>query len=169
MSVGAPIWTITEGLELSQLGVLKSAQKCNKHLQVHPSAFQAIQPINSAVLMQIGRLKLAWDPTASSLLAQLESCDLIKIWLRYQHLGSQDGPFCAFWALFFKLSYTQILKSIRLYLCNNLSKVGHIIYHQKATDEENAMVHIVMPYRVCIICNKGNKLNTSVSEAVDVI
>ena len=52
--------------------------------------------------MQIGRLKRGWDRTASSLLAQLESCDLVKIWLRYQHLGSQDGPFCAFRALFFQ-------------------------------------------------------------------
>ena len=52
--------------------------------------------------MLIGRLKWAWDRTASSLLAQLESCDLIKIWLRYQHLSSQDGCFCAFWALFFQ-------------------------------------------------------------------
>ena len=119
--------------------------------------------------MQIGRLKVAWDRTASSLLTQLESCDLVKIWLRYQHLSSQDGCFCAFWALFFKLSYTQILKSIRLYLCNNSSKLGHIIYHQKATDEENAMVHIAMPYRVYIICNEGNKLHTYISEAVDVV
>ena len=60
-------------------------------------------------------------------------------------------------------------KSIRLYVCNNLSKVGHIIYHQKATDKENAMVHIVMPYRIYIICNEGNKLNTSVSKVVDVV
>ena len=60
-------------------------------------------------------------------------------------------------------------KSIRLYLSNNSSKVGHIIYHQKATDEENATVHIAMPYMVYIICNEGNKLNTYVSEAVDVI
>ena len=119
--------------------------------------------------MLIGRLKWAWDPTASSLLTQLESCDLVKIWLRYQHLSSQNGPFCAFRALFFKLSYTQMPKSIRLYLSNNSSKVGHIIYHQKATDEENAMVHIAMPYRVYIIRNEGNKLNTYVSEAVDVV
>ena len=84
--------------------------------------------------MQIGRLKLAWDRTASILLTQLESCDLVKIWLRYQHLSSQDGPFCAFRALFFKLSPTQMPKSIRLYLCNNSSKVGHIIYHWKAMD-----------------------------------
>ena len=60
-------------------------------------------------------------------------------------------------------------KSIRLYFCNNSTKVGHIIYHQKATDEENAMVHIAMPYMVYIIRNEGNKLNTSVSEAVDVV
>ena len=60
-------------------------------------------------------------------------------------------------------------KSTRLYLSNNSSKVGHIIYHQKATDEENAMMHIAMSYRVYIICNEGNKLNTSVSEAVDVV
>ena len=60
-------------------------------------------------------------------------------------------------------------KSIRLYLSNNISKVGHIIYHQKATDEENAMVHTAMPYIVYIIRNEGNKLNTYVSEAVDVI
>ena len=119
--------------------------------------------------MLIGRLKRAWDRTASSLLAQLESCDLIRIWLRYQHLSPQDGCFCAFWALFFKLSYTQILKSIRLYLCNNSSKVGHIVYHQKATDEENAMVNIAIPNMVYIIRNESNKLNTSVSEAVDVI
>ena len=52
--------------------------------------------------MQIGRLKKAWDRTASSLLAQLELCDLVQIWLRYQHLSSQDKPFCAFWVLFFK-------------------------------------------------------------------
>ena len=62
-----------------------------------------------------------------------------------------------------------MLTSISLYLCNNSGKVGHIIYHQKATDEENAMMHIAMSYRVYIICNEGNKLNTSVSEAVDVI
>ena len=68
-----------------------------------------------------------------------------------------------------KLSQTQMLKSIRLYLCNNLSKVGHIIYHQKPTDEENAMVHIAILNMVYIICNEGNKLNTSVSEAVDVL
>ena len=60
-------------------------------------------------------------------------------------------------------------KSIRLYLSNNSSKVGHIIYHQKATDEENAMVYIAMPYRVYIIYNEGNKLNTYVSEVVDVV
>ena len=60
-------------------------------------------------------------------------------------------------------------KSIGLYLCNNSSKVGHIIYHQKATDEENAMVHTAMPYRVYIICNEGNKLHTYISEAVDVV
>ena len=60
-------------------------------------------------------------------------------------------------------------KSIRLYLSNNSSKVGHIIYHWKATDEENATVHIAMPYRVYIIRNEGNKLNTYVSEAVDVV
>ena len=119
--------------------------------------------------MQIERLKWAWDRTASSLLAQLESCDLVKIWLRYQHLGSQDGPFCAFRALFFKLSYTQMPKLIRLYLFNNLSKVGHIIYHWKATDEEDATVHTAMPYMVYIVRNEGNKLNTSVSEAVDVV
>ena len=59
-------------------------------------------------------------------------------------------------------------KSTRLYLSNNSSKVGHIIYHQKATDEENAMMHIAMSYRVYIICNEGNKLNTSVSKVVDV-
>ena len=119
--------------------------------------------------MQIGRLKWAWDRTASSLLAQLESCNLIKIWLRYQHLSSQDGCFCAFWALFFKLSYTQMPKSIRLYLCNNSTKVEHIIYHQKATDEENAMVYIAILNIVYIIHNEGNKLKTSVSEAVDVV
>ena len=60
-------------------------------------------------------------------------------------------------------------KSIRLYLCNNSSKVGHIIYHQKVTDEENAMVHIAVPYKVYIIYNEGNKLNTYVNEAVDVV
>ena len=60
-------------------------------------------------------------------------------------------------------------KSIRLYLCNNSSKVGHNIYHQKATDKENALVHIAIPNMVYIIHNKGNKLNTSVSEAVDVV
>ena len=60
-------------------------------------------------------------------------------------------------------------KSIRLYLSNNSSKVGHIIYHWKATDEENATVHIAMPYRVYIIRNEGNKLNTHISEAADVI
>ena len=60
-------------------------------------------------------------------------------------------------------------KSIRLYLSNNSSKVGHIIYHWKATDEENIMVHIAMPYMFYIICNEGNKLNTYVSEAVGVI
>ena len=59
-------------------------------------------------------------------------------------------------------------KSIRLYLCNNSSKVEHIIYHQKATDEENATVHIAMPYMVYIICNDRNKLNTYVRQAVDV-
>ena len=60
-------------------------------------------------------------------------------------------------------------KSFRLYLCNNSNKVGHIIYHQKATDEENAMVYIAVPYRVYIILNEGNKLNTYVNEAVDVV
>ena len=60
-------------------------------------------------------------------------------------------------------------KSIRLYLSNNLSKVGHIIYHQKATDEENAMVHIAILDMAYIICNEGNKLNTSVIETVDVV
>ena len=60
-------------------------------------------------------------------------------------------------------------KSIRLYLFKNLSKVGHIIYHQKATDEENAMVSIAICNMVYIIRNEGNKLNTSVSEAVDVV
>ena len=60
-------------------------------------------------------------------------------------------------------------KSIRLYLSNNSSKVGHIIYHQKATDEENTMVYITMPCRVHVVCNEGNKLNTSISEAVDVV
>ena len=60
-------------------------------------------------------------------------------------------------------------ESIRPYLCNYLSKVGHIIYHQKATDEENTMVHIAIPNMVYIIRNEGNKLNTSVSEAVDVV
>ena len=54
-------------------------------------------------------------------------------------------------------------KSIRLYLCNNSSKVGHIIYHQKATDEENATVHIVEhDNNAYIICNEGSKLNTSI-------
>ena len=62
-----------------------------------------------------------------------------------------------------------MLKSIRLYLSNNSTKVGHIIYHQKATDEENTTLHVVMPYRVYIICNEGNKLNTYVSESVDVV
>ena len=60
-------------------------------------------------------------------------------------------------------------KSIRLYLCNNSTKVGHVIYHQKATDEENAMVHIAILDMAYIIRNEGNKLNTSVSEAVDVV
>ena len=60
-------------------------------------------------------------------------------------------------------------KSIRLYLCNNSNKVAHIIYQQKATDEENATVHIAMPYKVYIICNEGNKLNTYISEAADVV
>ena len=62
-----------------------------------------------------------------------------------------------------------MLKSIRLYFCNNSTKVGHIIYHQKATDEENATVYIVILNMVYILCNEGNKLNTSVSEAVDVV
>ena len=119
--------------------------------------------------MQIGRLEVAWDRTASILLTQLESCDLVKIWLRYQHLSSEDGPFCAFRALFFKLSYTQMPKSISLYLSNNSSKVGHIIYHQKATDEENATVYIAILDIIYIICNESNKLNTYVSEAVDVV
>ena len=60
-------------------------------------------------------------------------------------------------------------KSIRLYLSNNSSKVAQIIYQQKATDEENAMVHISVPYRDYIILNEGNKLNTYVNEAVDVV
>ena len=77
--------------------------------------------------------------------------------------------FALFEHFFFKLSQTQMPKSIRLYLSNNSSKVGHIIYHQKATDEENTMVHIAMPYMVYIIRNEGNKLNTYVSEAVDVV
>ena len=62
-----------------------------------------------------------------------------------------------------------MLKSIRLYFCNNSSKVGHIIYHQKATDEENAMVHTAMPYMIYIIRNEGNKFNTYISDAVDVV
>ena len=138
-------------------------------LKGHLSPFGAIQPINGAILTQIGRLKWAWDRTASSLLTQLESCDLVKIWLRYQHLSSQDGCFCAFRALFLKLSQTQMPKSIRLYLSNNSTKVGHVIYHQKATDEENAMVHIAILNMVYIIRNEGNKLNTSLREAVDVV
>ena len=60
-------------------------------------------------------------------------------------------------------------KSIRLYLCNNSSKVGHIIYHQKAIDEENPTVYIAILNVVYIIRNEGNKLNTSVSEAVNVV
>ena len=76
--------------------------------------------------------------------------------------------FALFERFFFQLSHTQMPKSIRLYLCNNSTKVGHIIYHQKATDEENTMVYITMPYRVYIIRNEGHKLNTYVSEAVDV-
>ena len=60
-------------------------------------------------------------------------------------------------------------KSIRLYLCNNSSKEGHIIYHQKAIDEENATVYIAILNMVYIIRNEGNKLNTSVSETVDVV
>ena len=59
-------------------------------------------------------------------------------------------------------------QSIRLYLFNNLSKVGHIIYHQKATDEEDATVHTAMSYMVHIVRNEGNKLNTYVIKAVDV-
>ena len=74
-----------------------------------------------------------------------------------------------FLGAFFKLSQTQMPKSIRLYLSNNSTKVGHIIYHQKATDEENAMVSIAICNMVYIIRNEGNKLNTSVSEAVDVV
>ena len=75
----------------------------------------------------------------------------------------------AVFALFFKLSYIQMPKSIRLYLSNNSSKVGHIIYHQKATDEENAMVHIEIPNMVYIIRNEGKKLNEYVIKAVDVV
>ena len=60
-------------------------------------------------------------------------------------------------------------KSIRLYLSNNSSKVGHIIYHQKATEEENAMVYIAISDIVYIIRNEGNKLNTYVRQAVDVV
>ena len=122
-------------------------------LKGHPSPSRAIQPINGAIFTQIGPLEWVWDRIASSLLTQLESCDLVKIWLRYQHLSSQDGCFCAFWALSLKLSYTQMPKSIRLYLSNNSSKVGHIIYHQKATDEENRMVHIVEHDNVCTTCS----------------
>ena len=47
--------------------------------------------------------------------------------------------------------------------------MGHPIYYWKATDEENAIVYIVIPNMVYIICNESNKLNTSVSEAVDVV
>ena len=47
--------------------------------------------------------------------------------------------------------------------------MGHIIYHQKATDEENAMVHIAILDMAYIIHNEGNKLNTSISEAADVV
>ena len=60
-------------------------------------------------------------------------------------------------------------KSIRLYLCNNSSKVGHIIYHQKATDEENTMVHIVEHDNPHITCSEGNKLNTFIGKIVDVV
>ena len=52
-------------------------------LKGHPSASEAIQPINSAILTHIGRLKWAWDCTASSSLTQLESCDLIKFTWSY--------------------------------------------------------------------------------------
>ena len=47
--------------------------------------------------------------------------------------------------------------------------MGHVIYHQKATDEENAMVHIAILDMAYIIRNEGNKLNTYVGEAVDVV
>ena len=56
-----------------------------------------------------------------------------------------------------------MLTSISLYLCNNSSKVGHIIYYQKATDEENIMGHIVEHDNAYITCSEGNKLNTSIS------
>ena len=73
-----------------------------------------------------------------------------------------------FLGAFFKLSQTQMPKSIRLYLFKNLSKVGNIIYHQKATDKENALVSIAICNMVYIIRNEGNKLNTYVIKAVDV-
>ena len=60
-------------------------------------------------------------------------------------------------------------KSITLYLSNNSGKVGHIIYHQKATNEENAMVHIAILNMIHIILNEGNKLNTYINEAVDIV
>ena len=60
-------------------------------------------------------------------------------------------------------------KSIRLYLCTGLRKVGHIIYHQKATDEENVVVHIVEYNNDCATSSEGNKFNTYVRKAVDVI
>ena len=31
------------------------------------------------------------------------------------------------------------------------------------------MVYIAMPYGVYIVCNEGNKLNTYINEAVDVV
>ena len=43
------------------------------------------------------------------------------------------------------------------------------MYHQNATDEENTMVHIALLYMVYITYNEGNKLNTYVSKAVDVV
>ena len=60
-------------------------------------------------------------------------------------------------------------KSIRLYLYSGFSEMEHVIYPQNATDEENAMVYIMKHNNACRICSEGNKLNTYVNEAVDVV
>ena len=62
-----------------------------------------------------------------------------------------------------------MLKLIRLYLCNNSGRVEHIVYYWKATDEENSMKSFVEYDNLCATSSKGNKLDTYVREALNVV